>query len=89
MPCPSHPPWLDHTNYAWRRVKVMKLLIMKFSPSSCHYISLWPKYSPLHPVLKHPHQMNPILLKVHKTSFTNETKCSRFVIAEQKQYQLS
>jgi hypothetical protein len=20
MPCPSHPPWLDHSNYAWRRV---------------------------------------------------------------------
>jgi hypothetical protein len=26
--CPSHPPWLDHSNYTWRRVKVMKLLIM-------------------------------------------------------------
>jgi hypothetical protein len=20
MPCPSHPPWLDHYNYTWRRV---------------------------------------------------------------------
>jgi hypothetical protein len=20
MPCPSHPPWLDHSNYIWRRV---------------------------------------------------------------------
>jgi hypothetical protein len=28
IPCPSHPPWLDHSNYTWRRVKVMKLLIM-------------------------------------------------------------
>jgi hypothetical protein len=26
--CPSHPPWLDHSNYTWRRVQVMKLLIM-------------------------------------------------------------
>jgi hypothetical protein len=25
MPCPSHPPWLDHSNYAWRRVQVTKL----------------------------------------------------------------
>jgi hypothetical protein len=25
MPCPSHPPWLDHSNYTWRRVQVMKL----------------------------------------------------------------
>jgi hypothetical protein len=22
MPCPSHPPWLDHSNYSWRRVQV-------------------------------------------------------------------
>jgi hypothetical protein len=36
MPCPSHPPWLDHSNYIWRRVQVMKLLIMQFSPTSCH-----------------------------------------------------
>jgi hypothetical protein len=28
MPCPPHPSWLDHSNYTWRRVKVMKLLIM-------------------------------------------------------------
>jgi hypothetical protein len=25
MPCPFHPPWLDHSNYTWRRVQVMKL----------------------------------------------------------------
>jgi hypothetical protein len=25
MPCPSHPPWLDHSNYTWTRVQVMKL----------------------------------------------------------------
>jgi hypothetical protein len=24
MPCPSHPPWLHHSNYAWRRVQVMR-----------------------------------------------------------------
>jgi hypothetical protein len=33
----------------------MKLLIMQFSPISCHFISLRSKYSPQHPVLKHPH----------------------------------
>jgi hypothetical protein len=22
MPCPSHSPWLDHSNYTWRRVHV-------------------------------------------------------------------
>jgi hypothetical protein len=32
----------------------MKLLIMQFSPTSCHFIPLWSKYSPQHPVFKHP-----------------------------------
>jgi hypothetical protein len=30
MPCPSHSPWLDHSNYTWRRVQVMEVLIMQF-----------------------------------------------------------
>jgi hypothetical protein len=30
MPCLSHPPLLDHYNYLWWRVQVMKLLIMQF-----------------------------------------------------------
>jgi hypothetical protein len=34
MPCPSHPFWLDHSNYTCRRVQVMKLHIMQFSPAS-------------------------------------------------------
>jgi hypothetical protein len=21
LPCPPHPPWLDHSNYTWRRVQ--------------------------------------------------------------------
>jgi hypothetical protein len=41
MPCPSHPPLLDDSNYIWRRVQVMKLLIMQFSPTSRHFISLF------------------------------------------------
>jgi hypothetical protein len=35
-------------------VQVMKLLIMQSSPASCHFLSLKSKYSPQHPVLKHP-----------------------------------
>jgi hypothetical protein len=27
MPCPSHLPWLYHSNYTWRRVQVMKLIM--------------------------------------------------------------
>jgi hypothetical protein len=38
MPCPPHPPWLDHSNYTWRRVQVMKLLTVQFSPTSISYI---------------------------------------------------
>jgi hypothetical protein len=41
----------------WRRAQVMKLLIMQFSPISRHFISLRSKYSPQHPVLKHPQSM--------------------------------
>jgi hypothetical protein len=36
---------------------IMKLLIMTFSPTSCHFISLRSKYSTQHPVLKHPQSM--------------------------------
>jgi hypothetical protein len=41
-------------NYISRGVQVMKLLIMQLSPISHNFISLWTKYSPQHPVLKHP-----------------------------------
>jgi hypothetical protein len=57
MSCPSHPPWLDHSNYTWQKVKVMKFLITQFSPTSLHVISLRFKYSPLHPVLTRPQFM--------------------------------
>jgi hypothetical protein len=30
MTCPSHSPWLDYSNYAWRRVQVHS-----------HYKSIW------------------------------------------------
>jgi hypothetical protein len=61
MPCPSHPPWLDHSNYTWRTIQVMKLLIMQFSPTTYHFIPLRLKYSPQHPVLRHP-----ILILIHE-----------------------
>jgi hypothetical protein len=48
---PSHPPWLDHSNYTWRTVQVMKLLIVHFPPTSYHFIPLRFKCSPQHPVL--------------------------------------
>jgi hypothetical protein len=71
MTCPCHPPQLHHCNYSWRIVQAMKL-IMQFSPTSCDLISLRPKYSPQHPVLKHPQCQRPSFTpkerhyKVHK-----------------------
>jgi hypothetical protein len=53
MPCPSHRPRLDHSNYTWGRVQISKLLIMQFSPPSHHFISLCSKYSPQRSVLKY------------------------------------
>jgi hypothetical protein len=52
MACPSYPPRLDYSNYTWRRVQIMKLLIMQFSLFTRHLIPLRSKYPPQHPVLK-------------------------------------
>jgi hypothetical protein len=46
MPCPSHPPWFDHSDICWRVcLKIMRLLIMQFSLACCHFIPLRSKYS--------------------------------------------
>jgi hypothetical protein len=29
MSCPSHPSWLHHSHYTWRRVRVTRRLIMQ------------------------------------------------------------
>jgi hypothetical protein len=44
----------------------MKFLIMQFSPTSCHFISLWSKYSPQHSVLKHPQSLYLLYTKTSK-----------------------
>jgi hypothetical protein len=46
MPCPSHPPWLDYSNYILQILQVIEIFIMQFSSTS--------KYSPQHPVFKYP-----------------------------------
>jgi hypothetical protein len=37
IPCPSHPPWLDHSKYTWWRVQVMLsgFLAPQYGTSSC------------------------------------------------------
>jgi hypothetical protein len=47
MPCPAHPPWLDRSNYIWRRVQFMMLIV------KCYPSILWFKYSPHQLVLRY------------------------------------
>jgi hypothetical protein len=49
--CPASL-WLDHSSYTRRRIRVMKLLILQFSPTSCHFLSFRSKYPPHSPALK-------------------------------------
>jgi len=38
----------------WCSLRLMKFLVVKSSPASCHFLPLSSKYSPQHPVLRHP-----------------------------------
>jgi hypothetical protein len=69
MPCLSNTP--DHSNYIWRRVQVMKLLIMQFSSTPYHLFPLQSKYSPQHPILKHSQSVFPL---ISETKFHAHTK---------------
>jgi hypothetical protein len=44
-PFPPHPFCHGHSNYTWRGVQVMKLVIMQFSHNFCHFISSVQKFS--------------------------------------------
>ena len=44
MPILSYWPWFHQSNNVWCVVQIMKLLIMQFSPVSCHFLSFVPKY---------------------------------------------
>jgi hypothetical protein len=53
IPCPSHPPWLDNSNYIWWRVQFIKLLVMQLSPSSYYFIPRRFKYYPQQLLLRY------------------------------------
>jgi hypothetical protein len=53
-PRPSHSPWRDHPNSVWWRVQITKLLTVRFPPASCHFVQHRCKWSPEHPVVRHP-----------------------------------
>jgi hypothetical protein len=54
MPHPSHSSRLDRPNNTWWGVQIIKLLIIKSAPFPCYLLPLRLKYSPQHPILKHP-----------------------------------
>ena len=54
MPRPSHSSRFYHPNNIGWGVQIIKLLIVQFSPLPCHLVPLRPKYSPQHPLFKHP-----------------------------------
>ena len=54
MPRPPHSSPFDHPNNIGWAVQIIKLLIMQFSPLPCYLVPLRSKYSPQHPIHKHP-----------------------------------
>ena len=68
MPRPSHFLRFCRPNSIWWGVQIIKFLIMQFSPLPCYFVPLRPKYSPLHPTLKHPQPM--FLRYCERPSFT-------------------
>jgi len=45
-PCQSHPPQFDYPNIIWWSVPIIKLLIIHYSASSCHFLPLRSKHFP-------------------------------------------
>ena len=54
-PCPAQPPWFHHTHTynILQAVEITSLCIMRFPPSSCHFLPQKPEYLPQHPIHKH------------------------------------
>ena len=68
MPRLSHSSLFYHPNNIGRGVQIIKLLSMQLSPLHCYLVPLRPKYSPQHPILKHPHPTS--LPQCERPSFT-------------------
>jgi len=78
MPRPSHSSrCYNMHNIGWG-VQIITLLIIWFSPLSSYLVPLRPKYSPQHPILKHPQPT--FLPQCQRPSFTpiqnNRQNCS-------------
>ena len=54
MLCPAHSSWFNHPNNTGLGVQIIQFLIMQLHPLPCYLVPVRPKYSPQHPILKHP-----------------------------------
>ena len=54
MPRPSHSSRFYHPNNVGWGVQITQFLIMQFPPLTCYLVHPSSKYSPQHPILKHP-----------------------------------
>ena len=54
MPSTFHSSRFYHPDNIGLGAQIIQLLIMLFPPLPCYLVSLRPKYSPQHPILKHP-----------------------------------
>ena len=69
--CPERLVLLDFITAKFQvRIQVTKLLIMQFSPIPCYRVPLRSKYSPQHPILKHP---QPMFLPQHCRAYLSKT----------------
>jgi hypothetical protein len=59
MPHPSHSSRFYHPNNTGRGVQIIQLLIMPLPPLPCYLVPPTPKYSPQHPILRHPQPVFP------------------------------
>jgi len=60
--------WFDYPNNIWWGLQIIKLLVMSSPPLPCYLVPLRPKYSPQHPVLKHPQPT--FIPQFERSSFT-------------------
>jgi len=54
MPSPSNSSRFDHPNNIGWAIQIIQLLVMQLPPLSFYLVPLRPKFSPQHPILKHP-----------------------------------